>query len=318
MQEKRPHYFVKSQGKVLTPVQMPDGTREYRVSGGNMRVFSVWPGIDLIYQNFSVKECECSLEVSGEFLGISYCHMGQEECEWVCGDHLYLGAGDLSITRMENRQPPFYFPEERYQGIVLMLDLGILREIPLPILGEYPLSLADKFCKGRHFFAMRANSHIVHIFSELYEIPEDVRDDYCKIKTLEMLMFLYLTDPAKERQLDKITKEQINIVKAVRERLCEDLSQDPTIEQLAREFCVSPTALKANFKLIYRSSLKEYLRRERMEHAAQLLRTEHIPVSEIARQVGYASQSKFSAAFKTAFGSSPMEYRKKCVHDRNI
>ena len=42
----------------------------------------------------------------------------------------------------------------------------------------------------------------------------------------------------------------------------------------------------------------------------QLLRETDESVAEIARAVGYESQSKFTAAFKEYFGALPKEYRK--------
>ena len=47
-----------------------------------------------------------------------------------------------------------------------------------------------------------------------------------------------------------------------------------------------------------------------MEKAAWLLKEGKLPVSQVARQVGYASQSKFSAVFCQQYGVSPLEYRK--------
>lgn len=314
---------VQSREGILDPVSSGDGgRREYRFGTGRgsgcMEVFSVFPGIELVYKDFSMKESEADLRVDGEILETNYCHEGREEGWWVCGDYLYLGPGDMSVTRMEDGEPPLVFPSGHYRGIAVILDLGILKDAPLPVFSSRSLELdrlADKFCPGRHFFAMRANSHISHIFSELYDIPGEVRDDYFKIKILELLMYLRLVDPAAERRIDRITKGQIDVIKAVRERLCKDLSQNLTIEQLAKEFCISPTALKTNFKLVYDLSVKEYLRRQRMEQGAYLLRIGNMPAGDIARQVGYTNQSKFASAFKAQFGLSPMEYRRKCAHE---
>lgn len=46
-----------------------------------------------------------------------------------------------------------------------------------------------------------------------------------------------------------------------------------------------------------------------MERAARLLRETEDSIAQIARSVGYGSQSRFTAAFKEYFGVSPTEYR---------
>ncbi|WP_164516843.1 helix-turn-helix transcriptional regulator [Clostridium transplantifaecale] len=283
----------------------------------SVEVFEVLPGIKLVYSDFTAWERPSCPEEEGGILEIDYCHEGREECRWVCGDYLYLGPGDLCITRRESSSPSLRFPTGHYRGITVVLDLTVLRTVPLPLVDSRTLALegmADKFCPGSHFFAMRANAYIAHIFSELYDIPEAVRNDYFKIKVLELLMYLRLVDPEEQRLIDKATRNQSDVVKNIKERLCEDLSQEFTVEELAREFCISKTALKSNFKLFYHASVKEYLRRIRMERAAELLIHTEIPVGGIASQLGYANQSKFASVFKQHHGISPMEYRRKCRH----
>jgi len=48
-----------------------------------------------------------------------------------------------------------------------------------------------------------------------------------------------------------------------------------------------------------------------MEKAAKLLLESNMSIGEISASVGYASGSKFSAAFSDAYGLLPLEYRKK-------
>ena len=48
-----------------------------------------------------------------------------------------------------------------------------------------------------------------------------------------------------------------------------------------------------------------------MGRAAQLLRETDESVAEIARAVGYESQSRFTAAFKETYGELPTEYRRR-------
>ena len=48
----------------------------------------------------------------------------------------------------------------------------------------------------------------------------------------------------------------------------------------------------------------------RMQHAAKLLLEGDENVAQVARAVGYESQSKFSTEFHKAFGVLPTEYRK--------
>jgi AraC-like DNA-binding protein len=50
-----------------------------------------------------------------------------------------------------------------------------------------------------------------------------------------------------------------------------------------------------------------------MQTASALLRETDAPIAEISAKVGYDSHAQFSAAFKSAMGMAPSDYRKVSV-----
>ena len=104
--------------------------------------------------------------------------------------------------------------------------------------------------------------------------------------------------------------EQVKIIREIHDQLARHMDQRVTIEELARHYLINPTTLKTVFKEVYGNSLAAHMKEHRMEKAASLLRETELSVAEIAAQVGYESQSKFTAAFKEQFGKLPKEYRR--------
>lgn len=104
--------------------------------------------------------------------------------------------------------------------------------------------------------------------------------------------------------------EQVKIIREIHDHLTEHMEQRVTIEELAHRYLINPTTLKTVFKEVYGSSLAAHMKEHRMEKAASLLRETELSVAEIAGQVGYESQSKFTAAFKEQFGQLPTAYRR--------
>ena len=104
--------------------------------------------------------------------------------------------------------------------------------------------------------------------------------------------------------------EQVKIIREIHDHLTEHMEQRVTIEELAHQYLINPTTLKTVFKEVYGSSLAAHMKEHRMEKAASLLRETDLSVAEIAGQVGYESQSKFTAAFKEQFGKLPTAYRR--------
>jgi AraC family transcriptional regulator, regulatory protein of adaptative response / methylphosphotriester-DNA alkyltransferase methyltransferase len=57
------------------------------------------------------------------------------------------------------------------------------------------------------------------------------------------------------------------------------------------------------------TSFRAELQRVRMTRAAQLLRSEALPVAAVARAVGYRQPAQFSKAFRRHYGHPPSELR---------
>ena len=106
------------------------------------------------------------------------------------------------------------------------------------------------------------------------------------------------------------TSEQIETIRAVHDYLTQHLSSRVTIDELSRRFLMNPSTMKALFKSVYGASLASHIREHRMAQAAKLLTEGDESIAQIARAVGYESQSKFSTEFHKAYGALPTEYRK--------
>lgn len=102
---------------------------------------------------------------------------------------------------------------------------------------------------------------------------------------------------------------QAELIHHVHEYLITHMEERITIEALSRRFLINQTTLKQAFKEAYGTSLAAHMKEHRMERAARLLRETRDSIAQVARSVGYESQSRFTAAFKKHFGVSPTEYR---------
>ena len=84
------------------------------------------------------------------------------------------------------------------------------------------------------------------------------------------------------------------------------------IHDRLREYLINTAALKSTFKAVYGMPVASYMKQYRMKEAAKLLRETDRSIADIARSVGYESQSKFSAAFKDIMKTLPTDYRRQC------
>lgn len=82
------------------------------------------------------------------------------------------------------------------------------------------------------------------------------------------------------------------------------------LEKIAREVAfASPGHLSKLFREAHGISFTGYVQNLRLEKAAELLRAASLPISHIARRVGYADFSRFGQHFRRKFGKTPRQWR---------
>ncbi len=81
------------------------------------------------------------------------------------------------------------------------------------------------------------------------------------------------------------------------------------LEELAKAAAMSRTSFALHFKTAAGAAPLTYLTEWRMRLAERALREQNIPVADLARSLGYTSESAFSNAFKRVTGNAPRSYR---------
>ncbi|MCA1964339.1 MAG: AraC family transcriptional regulator [Prosthecobacter sp.] len=94
-------------------------------------------------------------------------------------------------------------------------------------------------------------------------------------------------------------------VAKVREALLSNLENPPALDNLARLCGCHPQYLSRTFSEVAGTTISLYLRRLRIERAAELISTGRMNASEAALEVGYRSLSHFSQAFRAEKGCPP-------------
>jgi AraC-like DNA-binding protein len=103
----------------------------------------------------------------------------------------------------------------------------------------------------------------------------------------------------------RLARERVDGIIAV---LREHLAEPPSLEEIGRKVGCSPFYLSRIFSREMEMTIPQYLRKLRMEHAAELLKSGKYNVTEAAMEVGYSSLSHFSQAFCQTMGCCPGLY----------
>ena len=277
-------------------------------------VISLYPGIELCYLTFSANSFSVHHKAMPHIIQINYCKAGQIVWEMKSGNRIYLNPSDFSLHTMKAcTDSMLTFPNGIYQGLSIYIDLQEVSDHPPELLkgsNIFETILPEKFCRNDSPVFLAGNEQTESIFSAFFNQPESLKLPYQKIKTMELLLYLGKTELTSSQQLSEYKTEQIRIIREIHDQLTRHMEQRITIEELSRKYLINPTTLKTAFKSIYGTSIAAHIKEHRMEQAAKMLRESEMSIAEIAKAVGYDSQSKFSIAFKSFFNVLPREYRK--------
>lgn len=90
-----------------------------------------------------------------------------------------------------------------------------------------------------------------------------------------------------------------------------NISDIPTVENLAKEAGLNINKLQEGFKKLYGTTINNYVQKKRLDAAYNLLTKTDLTISEIVVAIGLSSKSYFSKIFKEKHSISPSDFRKK-------
>ena len=303
-------------------VQSTDDCRVYRTThsngSGTVEKFDVLPGIQLYNQRFQLTSLDYDQSTprySKDIITINHCRRGRFEAEFADGEFLYLGEGDLAMNLPENAPVRHSFPLTYFQGITIIISVSNAMTGMCDsgsILGPVPIDLSllrERLLKGNEFIIFRSNPESERILEDMYRERQDSRIFYLRLMVLELLLFLLTSGETVGERPPYFHRNHVMTIKNMTQYLLEHLDRNFTLEELSGQFEIPLSTMKKCFKAVYGKPIHAYVRDYRMQTAAKLLRETDLSIAEIAEQMSYSNQSKFTGAFKTRMGCTPLAYR---------
>ncbi|MEM8612851.1 MAG: AraC family transcriptional regulator [Cyanobacteria bacterium P01_H01_bin.105] len=157
------------------------------------------------------------------------------------------------------------------------------------------------------------------ILQQIFRCPFQglTRQIYLEAKVLELLA-LQLEQLNAAPKSNKLPADDIDRIYHARDILIGNVTQPPSLAELARKVQLNERKLKQGFRQVFKTTVFGYLYNYRMDQAQQLLQTGQLNIQETARCVGYASRSSFVAAFKKKFQVPPSHFQKSGWEDQSL
>lgn len=157
-----------------------------------------------------------------------------------------------------------------------------------------------------HVRDLSAAEHVLALHLRRPPLCEQALPIWYRAKVLELAAnFLFVPAPAPETAT---TFDLADIARQAMSILAENPASPPPLHELARRVGASPFHLSRLFSKHVGMTMPKFIRKLRVERAAELLSSGSCNVTEAALDVGYSSLSHFSKAFCEVMGCCPCLY----------
>ena len=100
-------------------------------------------------------------------------------------------------------------------------------------------------------------------------------------------------------------------VEKIEKYVAEHLFEKISLSDIASDCFYNPSYFSRKFKSCFGKNLSDYVKERRILRAAELLSDTDRSISDIAAECGFSDKTQFYKLFRTEFGKTPAEYRKK-------
>ena len=248
----------------------------------------------------------------GTWFSINLCLEGRCEVDIPGRGFAVVAAGDLCVSYSREIPTEYRYPLGCYRGIEVFVNTSIEYEPAFSLIASHTCTLEDMARSAGFAAVIAEDTDLMGYMKRLGDalVPYDApRANY---ELLGLLLSLQRRDLSQAKPHVILTRTQMDIARAVHDKVEQDLACSYDARELGAFYGVSAATLNGYFSRVYGQTIAAYVRKRRMEEAAELL-DNGCSVAAAALRVGYANPSKFAAVFKRAFGVSPRDWKKRSV-----
>lgn len=288
--------------------------KEKSIARGILEERDVENGFYLLYsKNESEKTERIERKVGLEYLQFHFCVSGKLQ--------FVFNEGKYKMPLKEERSLVLYNPQVTLP-INILLDSGssvVSLLIPIEKLHAFFskeahfIAFLNEENKGKKYYKEHPISpSVITILNQILQRSPHplVAPLYYRAKAMELLSLYYNMpqDIDIEQCPFLIDEKNVAKIRLAKEIIIKQMTNPPTLQELADEIQLPINRLKEGFKQVYGDTVFGFLFEYKMERARQLLAEGSLNVNEVGLEIGYSAASHFIAAFKRKYGTTPKRY----------
>ncbi|WP_162012931.1 helix-turn-helix domain-containing protein [Streptococcus sp. S784/96/1] len=130
-------------------------------------------------------------------------------------------------------------------------------------------------------------------------------------------LYFQIIHKLERKYLIRVPREKGTLTKNLVARFInQQLTQEVTIEDLAKQFYVSKQTMTRFLKANFGKSLGKYLQEKRFEQLEKRLSEINLPINTLVYDLGFKNLNSFNRLFKATYGLSPSQWRQQYTRTR--
>ena len=291
------------------PTPFPSGLRAQVDGRGAVGVYQPLPGVQVCLWRFAASRVDFAPAASGSVLAVTHCRLGRVVWDPEENAPGELDAGEVALGHLGKGGIALRFPLDAFQGVSMLLSPEALERSCPPFPG-LDGGVLEHLPPDHGAATLPGDPDAACIFDPLYRAPPAHLSTLCALKAQELLLWLARQGPSLASPIP-YPAQQERVIREIHRLLTTHLDRRFTIQELSRRYLINTTTLKQRFKAAYGLPIAAYMKRYRVRRAAQLLLEPDVRIADVASQVGYGTQGKFTQAFQDVLGQSPSQYRRQ-------
>jgi len=220
------------------------------------------------------------------------------------------------VCMEESQGVSHYRSDDRINAVTLLLRREIVEEYLAQETGKIPADCRELLRDQDSPFILPMTSRMFHKAAEPFErrytgAAKRLHLESCALELLALQIDRLVHNGfAVDKAINRFEEERI---RAVADMLIKNMTKPPSFSALARQVGINEAKLRRGFKHVFGAPPLQFLMRQRMATARELLLGQHLDVAQAAAYVGYSNTSHFIICYKKIFGVTPGCHKFGCA-----
>lgn len=278
-------------------------------------------GIHVVARDVTVADGSYSIEVEHDFSFVKL-HIEMEGDNEYCPENpeergIYVPQGHYNLFYLPKIKGILNYRTKKRRTLEITFTEDYLQQLFYPNL-KATIPLLAEALTNKTEYVMWENSK--SISPKLNILIEDIlqctysgaiKKAFLESKVVEILSYLFTIINEEENTKVNVELSACDYIKilAVENILKTQFKEKHTLASIAAQVGLNNFKIKKYFKLVFNTTVFNYLTQVRMEYAKQLILEKDMPISVVSEELGYKNPHHFTVAFKKTLGYLPSKLK---------